>query len=145
MDEFWKFVGENWGWAVFILIVFGGSIAEWMGGTIGSMASAVSGRSKFKVQLKAKDAQLRAKDAELERAHALLTAISGGSPPVVAIESASTAARMARLLGLVQGADTAWPQLADNLRDQIDEELTAYHTAPVPRALEGKARRKGKS
>lgn len=131
MGELLHWIDENIVGIIIFFFFFGGSIVEGTRRILGARAAGKISRLK---------AQLAASEAQLARTEGLLDkAASGRSlPELEMFESAATAGRMARLLGLVQGADTAWPQLADGLRDQIDTELTAYHTVPVPKALEGK-------
>lgn len=138
MEFFLNWLGENIGWFFLFFVVFGSGFGEFL---IRFRKARAQGRIQGLRQ------ELAAKQKELDTTKELLGTVASGRPmpELEMIEFAATSARMARLLGLVQGADTAWPQLADDLREQIDTELRAYHTVPVPKALEGpKTRGKGK-
>lgn len=145
MEAFLHWIDDNIVGIIIFFFLFGGSII----GGLQVIVSAYGGKKirNLKGQLAAANQLIDEKDAQLTRTENLLEKVSSGRPipELEMVEFAATSARMARLLGLVQGADTAWPQLADGLREQIDAELRAYHTVPVPKALEGpKARGKRK-
>lgn len=138
MTEIFKLLLDNIGWIFLFFVFFGGGLSEFL-------VRFRKARAQGKIQGLRRE--LEATRRERDMAQELLGKVSSGRPmpELEMVEYAATSARMARLLGLVQGADTAWPQLADDLREQIDDELRAYHTVPVPKALEGpKARGKGK-
>jgi hypothetical protein len=133
---FWDWLAANWGWVFLGFMIFGGTFFELFAGVLQALFNRHSRVSKLKARIAAKNAELASKNEELRRAHELITAMGVGRElTATPYEASATAARMARLLGLVQGADTAWPQLADDVRSQIDLELRAYHTVPVPKAL----------
>lgn len=138
MAEIFKLMMDNIGWIFLFFVFFGGGLGEFF-------IRLRKVRSQGKIQ--GLRQELAAKQRELDTTKGLLATVSSRRPmpELQFAEFAATSARMARLLGLVQGADTAWPQLADGLRDQIDAELRAYETAVVPKALEappGKKARK---
>lgn len=137
MEVFLHWVDENLFWIIIFFVFFGSAIV----GGLQAIVGAYGGR-----KIRNLKTQLAAKQSELDTTKGLLDTVSSGRPmpELQFVEFAATSARMARLLGLVQGADTAWPQLADGLRDQIDAELRAYEQAVVPKALEAPKGKKGR-
>jgi hypothetical protein len=128
---------------VIFFLFFGGAIGRWIRNIL-----VANDRRALRAE-RGRTAALRTKleAAELELSYARQTAAAiTGSAQVdpKLFESAATAARMARLLGIVQGADAVVPQLPDGIAEQINAELDAYHTVPVPKALEGPKGKKGK-
>jgi hypothetical protein len=137
MEVFLHWVDENIFWIIIFFVFFGSGIV----GGAQAIVGAYGGR-----KIRNLKNQLASAQRERDTAQDLLKTVSTGRPmpELQFVEFAATSARMARLLGLVQGADTAWPQLADGLRDQIDAELRAYEQAVVPKALEGPKGKKGR-
>jgi hypothetical protein len=137
MAEVFKLLLDNIGWIFLFFAFFGGGLGEFL-------VRLRKARAQGKIQ--GLRQELAAAQRELDTTKGLLATVSSGrpTPELQFVEFAATSARMARLLGLVQGADTAWPQLADGLRDQIDAELRAYETAVVPKALEAPKSKKAR-
>ena len=135
--DFLNWLGENIGWVFLFCLFFGGGIGEFF---------VRLGKARARGQVRGLKRELAAKQQELNTTKELLGTVSAGRPmpELQFVEFAATSARMARLLGLVQGADSAWPQLADGLREQIDDELRAYETAVIPKALEAPKGKKGR-
>jgi hypothetical protein len=126
---------------IIFFILFGGAIGRFIRNII--RASDRTALQAERGRTAALQTKLDAAKLELSYARQTASALSGGQQidPKL-FESATTAARMARLLGVVQGADAVVPQLPDGIAEQINAELDAYHTVQVPKALESKKGRK---
>jgi len=126
MNDFWGavliFIAANWWWLLILFFMVGGTILEFLGDTFSAMFKALGRRQRLKNQIRSLKRELAAKNQELERAHKLL-----GSHRPLALPPLGAEARMARLLDRVQATDSAMPQLPQNLRDEIDNELTRFY------------------
>jgi hypothetical protein len=128
---------------IVFFVLFGGAIGRWIRNIIRAAdREALRAERGRTAALKTK---LDAAELELSYARQTASALGGGQQVDPKLfESATTAARMARLLGIVQGADAVVPQLPDGISEQINAELDAYHTVQVPKALESPKSKRGR-
>lgn len=117
---FWQFLNDNIFWLVIVFVLFGGGLME-------GLSKTLDGRRKAKAAIQ------RAKAAEQEAARMerlLMTSMSqreltsGGTESELVTRAQQAITERYQALGLlrdVQSSDKAFPQLPQELRDEIDE------------------------